>query len=111
SLVHHLLPRLQALDLCLDELPAFLDGKLGLPNLADGPLGLVVVVDFETVVVSLHLLLDVAEVILSDAHGVDTSLPIIPSLMPRNSSNAITPHLPTPGRGRREPSAARQDHA
>src|SRR5690606_35429758 len=44
SLVHHLLPRLQALDLCLDELPALLDGQLRLPNLADGPLGLLFVV-------------------------------------------------------------------
>src|SRR5690606_14726241 len=71
SLVHHLLPRLQALDLCLDELPALFDGQLGLPNLADGPLGCVVVVDLETVVVSLHLLLDVAEIVLSNAHHIN----------------------------------------
>src|SRR5690606_29158507 len=97
SLVHHLLPRLQALDLGLDELPALLDGKLGLPNLADGPLGLVVVVDLETVVVSLHLLLDVAEIVLSNAHRIETSCGVVvPRPICDNGGEAVSPVLPIP---------------
>src|SRR5690606_6872790 len=68
SLVHHLLPGGESLDLSLNESSPALDVLLGLPSLANGPLRLVVVVDAEALVVGLDLLLNVAKVVFGHAH-------------------------------------------